>query len=143
MWEVLNGRYFSSSDFSGGEGIFLIAAAQPGKTWLPTHPCLDRTRVPVGPSTRDLAEALRAQPTLRVTRPAEVTIGNKSGLHIRITVADRVVPSGCVGGDVALYSTSPSGDDWWTLYGGAEAWILDVDGERWVILTNCDETCSR
>lgn len=141
MWEVLRGSHFSSSDYSGGQGVFSVIRAPASKTWLPTHPCRDRTPVPVGPSVRDLAHAMHAQPALQATGPRRITIDNRKAAHVRITLPDRVDPNACVEGELALF-TSETPTDWTMLYGGAEMWILEVDGERWVIFTNCDATCS-
>jgi hypothetical protein len=37
MWEVYQGRYFSTSDFSGGNGWFFANGAI-AQAWLPVHP---------------------------------------------------------------------------------------------------------
>lgn len=142
MWEVLRGEIFSSSEFSGGNGVFVVINASAGSARLPAHPCEDQAPVSVGPTARDLADALWAQPALQVTTPVAVTIGGRRGVHVRITLPEHVDPNACVGGQLALFSATSRPLDWTMLYGGAEMWILDVDDERWVIVANCDATCS-
>ena len=143
MWEVLRGEIFSTSEFSGGSGVFLVMNASARSTRLPADPCQDQAPVSVEPTARDLADALRAQPILQVTRPAPVMIGDRRGVHIRIRQPESVDPHACIDGQVALFSSTSKPLDWTMLYGGAEMWILDVDGDRWVIFTNCDETCTQ
>jgi len=143
MWEVLRGEIFSTSEFSGGNGVFLVMQAPAGSTRLPADPCADQAPESLGPTAGDLADALKAQPILQVTRPAPVTIGERRGVHIRIKQPEGVAPKACVNGQVALFSPTSRPLDWTMLYGGAEMWILDVDGGRWVILATCDETCSQ
>ena len=136
MWEVLDGRSFSSSDFSGGNGIFLVTDAPAGNTWLPAHPCRDQTPVLVGPTVRDLAQALHAQPGLRATKPTAVPIGDRRTMHVMVPDRPAADTNSCVGGDAALFTPTP-GDGWLTLWGGVEMWILEVDHRRWVIFANC------
>ena len=44
MWEAYRVRYFSTSDFSGGNGVFSVAGPVT-QAWLPAHPCRDRALV--------------------------------------------------------------------------------------------------
>ena len=145
MWEVLDGRFFSTSDFSGGQGIFLVAEAPADKTWLPTHPCRDRTRVPIGPTVRDLAEALDAQPVFEATGPTSTAIGGRTGVTLTLTISKQFNGSACEGGLVVGFTTRDWFPDWY-LHGEpglqARVWILEVEGQRFVMLSLCDTTCS-
>ena len=145
MWEVLDGRFFSTSDFSGGQGIFFVAEAPAAKTWLPAHPCRDRTRVPVGPTVRDLAEALATQPVFEATGPASAAIAGRTGVFLRLTIPDRFKSSTCDGGLVVGFTSKDRFPDWYVRgEAGRDAslWILNVDGQRFVMITLCDTTCS-
>ncbi|RHW23604.1 hypothetical protein D0Z08_28680 [Nocardioides immobilis] len=145
MWEVLDGRFFSTSDFSGGRGIFLVAEAPAGKTWLPAHPCRDRTRVPVGPTVRDLAEALATQPVFEATGPASAAIAGRTGVFLRLTLPDRFKWTTCDGGFAVGFTSKDRFPDWY-VYGEAgldvSLWILNVDGQRFVMISRCETACS-
>ena len=143
MWEVYRGRYFSTSDFSGGTGVFSVDGPVPD-VWLPTHPCRDRALVPVGPKARDLADALAAQPALDVTRPTPVSIAGGHGVQVQVSIPDRVSPSACEQGEVALFTTTRRREDWWDLAADEAItyWILDVDGQRFIAAGWCETTCA-
>ena len=142
MWEVYRGRYFSTSDFSGGTGVFSVAGPLT-EAWLPAHPCRDRVLVPVGPTARDLADALAAQSVLDVTRPKAVSIAGGHGVYVEVRIPDRVNSAACQGGGVALF-TWRRPPDWWELSAGNAVtyWILDVDGQRLVLAGFCETTCT-
>lgn len=143
MWEVYRGRYFSTSDFSGGTGVFSLDGPVPD-VWLPAHPCWDRALVSVGPKARDLADALAAQPALDVTRPEPVSIAGGHGVHVEVSIPDRVSPSACEQGEVALFNTTRRREGWWDLAAGEAMtyWILDVDGQRFIAAGWCETTCT-
>lgn len=140
MWEVYRGRYFSASDLSGGSGIFSVAGPIT-EAWLPTDPCRHRALLPVGATARDLADALAAQPVLDVTRPKAVSIAARRGFHVEVRIRD---PAACQGGDVALFTSRRQPPDWWELSATDTKtyWILDVDGQRWILAGVCDNTCT-
>ena len=143
MWEVYRGRYFSTSDFSGGSGIFSVNGPVT-EAWLPAHPCRDRALMPVGATARDLADALAAQPGLKVTRPKPVSLRGERGVYIEVRIPDRVNPVSCDRGEVAVLTSTRRPDDWWDLSAGevVNYWILDVDGQRWIVAGVCDTTCT-
>ncbi len=143
MWEVYRGRYFSTSDFSGGTGIFSVTGPVT-EAWLPVHPCRDRALVPVGPTARELADGLAAQPVLKVTGPKPVFIVGGRGACVEVRIRDRVNAATCHTGDVALFTTRRRPPDWWELPAGEVVtyWILDVDGQRWIVEGVCDTTCT-
>lgn len=143
MWEVYRGRYFSTSDYSGGTGVFSVDGPII-EAWLPAHPCLNRALVPVGPKARDLANALAAQPVLRVTRPKPVSIAGGRGFYVEVAIPDRISPSDCEHGEVALFTTTRRREDWWSLAAGEALtyWILDVHGQRFIAAGWCETACT-
>ncbi|HET7195009.1 MAG TPA: hypothetical protein VFI99_08455 [Nocardioides sp.] len=144
MWEVYRGRYFSTSDFSGGTGVFSVDGPIT-HAWLPAHPCRDRTLTPVGPTARELAHALAAQPVLDVRRPKPVSIAGGRGFHVEVSIPHRVSPSVCEQGEVALFTTTRRREDWWDLSAGEAVtyWILAVDGQRFIAAGWCETTCTQ
>ena len=97
MWEVYRGRYFSTSDFSGGAGVFSVAGPVT-EAWLPAHPCRDRTLTPVGATARDLADALAGQSVLVVIRPRAVSLAGGHGVYLEVRIPDHVNSAACQGG---------------------------------------------
>ena len=142
MWEVYRGRYFSTSDFSGGAGVFSVAGPVT-EAWLPAHPCRDRALMPVGATARDLADALAGQSVLDVTRPRAVSLAGGHGVYLEVRIPDRVNSAACQGGGVALF-TWRRPPDWWELSAGNALmyWILDVDGQRFILAGFCETTCT-
>ena len=143
MWEVYRGRYFSTSDISGGTGVFSVDGPI-SQAWVPTHPCRDRTLVPVGPTARDLAAALAAQPGLSVTGPEPVSIVGGRGIRLEVSIPDRVTPSACQQEEVALFTTTRRREDWWDLAAGEAMtyWIMDVRGQRFIAAGWCETACT-
>ena len=142
MWEVYRGRYFSTSDFSGGTGVFSVAGPVTN-AWLPAHPCRDRALMPVGRTARDLADALAAQPVLKVTRPKPVSIAGGRGVYVEVRIPDRVNSAACQGGDVALFTWKRPPEMVGAPAGNAmNYWILDVDGQRLILAGWCETTCT-
>lgn len=141
MWEVYRGRYFSTSQFSGGSGVFSVAGPVT-EAWVPAHPCGDRALMPVGATAHDLAEALAGQHLLDVTRPEPVSLTAGRGIYVEVRVPDRVNSAACQGGGVALF-TWRRPPDWWELSAGNSViyWILDVDGQRSILAGFCETTC--
>ena len=143
MWEVYRGRYFSTSDFSGGTGIFSVTGPVPD-VWLPAHPCRDRAAVPVGGTARELADSLSTQPALEVTRPEPVSIAGGHGVYVEVSISSRINSAACQGGLVALFTSERRPPDWWALQSGEMAayWILGLDSQRWIVAGVCDNTCT-
>jgi hypothetical protein len=141
MWEVYRGRYFSTSDFSGGNGVLSVAGPVTEAS-LPAHPCRDRTLMQAGPTARDLADALAAQPVLDVTRPTAVSMTAGRGVYVEVRIPGRVDSTACQGGGVALF-TWKRPPDWWELWAGNTViyWILDAEGQRMVLAGFCETTC--
>ena len=144
MWEVYRGRYFSTSDFSGGAGIFSVTGPVT-EAWLPAHPCRDRSLVPAGPTARELADSLAGQPVLEVTRPKPVVIASASGAYVEVRIPDRVNAAACHSGGVALFTSKRRPVDWWDLSAGEVVtyWILDMAGQRWIVAGVCDTACTQ
>lgn len=145
MWEVLDGRFFNTSDFSAGAGIFFIMEAPAGETWLPADPCQDRTRVPIGPTAGDLADAWAAQPVYEVTGPSKAAIAGQTGVSLELRIPDAFDSSACQGRSVVGFTTTSTVPNWF-VYGEhgmvAHLSILDVDGQRFVMASMCESSCT-
>jgi hypothetical protein len=141
---VDEGRYLHHPDAAG---VFVVTPAPADGTVVPRHPCRDKTGVPIGPSPQDLARALAAQPVLDVRDRTPVTLGGAHGVYLEIRVPRRFDATGCqdVGettDDLEMFATT-TGDRWsWTSGYLARWWILDVAGERVVVMNHCELTCS-
>jgi hypothetical protein len=131
-----------SADSNSPAGIFFIASAPAEQTHLPANPCLDHTKHTIGPTVSDLAQALRRQPVLNVTRPLPVTVDGHQGLHLEVRIPDKVdTYRTCQNDTVKLFSTPDHSYQWDAGFIGLW-WILDVDGKRVVVNAQCDTTCS-
>jgi hypothetical protein len=141
-WRALGGRFLNTPVESAS--IFHVAPALANHTRLPAHPCRDHTTRLVGPTVSDLARALRRQPVLRVTKPLPVTLDGRHGLYVKVTIPDRVNSSTCMDRIVSLFEGGDEAED--DGYVGHEGyvghwWILNVHGERVVIMPQCDTSC--
>ena len=93
----------------------------------------------VGPSVDDLVEALLAQPHTVATGPVDTTLGGLPAKRIDLTVADDPETATCntdVPGNLQIWHSDPVAD-WFVLSGDgtASVYILDVNGERQVLVT--------
>jgi hypothetical protein len=105
-----------------------------------THPC-DATAEPVGPSVADLAEALAAQQLRKGTDPVPVTIGGYDGLYVELTVPDEVDAGDCPGGVFKLWPGRLQRYE--EILGQVDmVWIVDVDGQRFVVDAAYEPTAS-
>ena len=138
QWNVVGGTFLNADP---RPSIFFVAPA-PASTGLPLHPCRDHSTRAVGPTASDLARALRRQPVLDVTRPIPATLDGHRGLYVEVTIPDTVDTDSCVRDTVSLFeSGGPDGYAWQQGYVG-RWWILDVDGERMVVMPQCDTDCT-
>ena len=142
MWEVYRGGLRHQRLLRRNRR--LLRRRPVAEAWLPAHPCRDRALVPVGPTARDLADALAGQPVLEVTRPKPVSITGGRGVYVEVRIPDRVDPGGASGGRVALFTWTRPPTTGGRCPGGESLiyWILDVDGQRLVLAGVCDATCS-
>jgi hypothetical protein len=131
-----------SVDSDSPAGIFFIASAPAELTHLPANPCFDHSKHTIGPTVSDLAQALRRQPVLDVTRPVPVTVDGHQGLHLEVRIPEKVdTYRTCQNNTIKLFSTPDSSYEWHAGFIGLW-WILDVDGARVVVNAQCDTTCS-
>jgi hypothetical protein len=74
----------------------------------------------------------------------QVSIAGGRGVHVEVSLPDRVRPSACEQGEVALFTTTRRREDWWDLSAGEVVtyWILDVDGQRFIAAGWCETTCT-
>jgi hypothetical protein len=137
-WNVVGGTFLNAAPQSS---IFFVAPA-PVSTGLPLHPCRDHTTRVVGPTVSDLTGALRRQPVLDVTEPVPVTLDGHRGLYVEVSIPETVETDRCVDDRVSLFeSGGPDGYIGQQGYVG-RWWILDVDGERMVVMPQCDTGCT-
>jgi hypothetical protein len=93
----------------------------------------------VGPSVDDLAQALLEQPHTVVTGPVDTTLGGLPAKRIDLTMSDDPETATCninLPGHLQIWH-SPPVDKYFVLLGDgtASVYILDVNGERQVFLT--------
>ena len=140
LWTVVGGTFLNAAPQS--DAIFFVAPAPANSTGLPQHPCRDHTTTVVGPTVSDLAGVLRRQPVLDVTKPVPVTLDGYRGLYLEVTIPDKVDADSCVDDRVSLFeSGGPDGYAWQEGYVG-RWWILEVDGQRMVVMPQCDTGCT-
>jgi hypothetical protein len=86
-------------------------------------------QIPVGPTVEDLANALAAQTAYEASDPFDVSLGGYSGQRVDLQLPSDV--ESCDSGEFypwvgSLYAQGP--DNRW------DVWILDVEGDRIVVL---------
>ena len=92
----------------------------------------------VGPGIDDLAEALLRQPGPRASGPVETTFGGYPAIRIDVTAPEGVDLKACNLQGIGLQIWySPPADKYFVLLpdGIASVYIVDVDGQRQVFLT--------
>jgi len=138
-WRVLAGTYLNAP--TDGHGIFFVASLPKDRTDLAVHPCRDHTLWRVGPTVHDFTSAMQQQPVWRVSTPRPVTLDGHKGLYFEIELPARVDPARCVDGAVSEYESGRDGMATTQSYQG-RWWVLEVDGERLVVMARCYDTCS-
>ena len=93
----------------------------------------------VGPSVDDLAQALLDQPHTVATGPVDTTLGSQPAKRIDLTVEDNPETATCninLPGHLQIWHSTPV-DKYFVLLGDgtASVYIVDVNGERQVFLT--------
>jgi hypothetical protein len=98
-----------------------------------SHPC-DAGKVVeiVGPTVKDLADALAAQPLRDGTEPVPVSIGEHDGLYVELSVPEGTRVDSCAGGRFDSWVEGGTGGGRWQQGPGQVdmLWVLDVDGDR-------------
>jgi hypothetical protein len=138
-WRVLAGTYLNAP--TDGHGIFFVASLPKHRTDLAVHPCRDHSLWRVGPTVSDFARAMAEQPVWRVSTPRPVTLDGIRGLYFEIELPARVDPAECVDGAVSEYESGRDGMATTRSYRG-RWWVLEVAGERLVVMARCYDTCS-
>ena len=98
-------------------------------------PCDGVTTADPGPTVRDLATAIVAQPGQQTSRPRPVTIDGYSGLYLEVTTPRELSRlAGCNASEYALWNNA-DGDFYRTSVPAAinRFWILDLNGQRIVM----------
>ena len=138
-WRVLSGTFFNAP--SDGHGIFFVASLPKDRTDLAKHPCRNHALRRVGPTVSDFVLAMRAQPVWEVSEPRPVALDGRDGLYVEVELPADVDPARCVDGVVSEYESGPDGMATDTSYKG-RWWVLQVAGERLVVMARCYDTCS-
>ena len=148
--DVPGRRYVDDGTFlhhPDAKGVFLVTAAPADGTFLPRHPCTDKSSVTVGPTPRAMSRALSAQPVLDVRATSPIRLDGATGVFLEVRVPPGFDASVCqdVGetrNDLMLFGTT-EGTTWtWPPGYVGHWWILDVGGERVVVMNACDQTCT-
>jgi hypothetical protein len=95
--------------------------------------------IEVGPGVDDLVQALLDQPHTVATGPVDTTLGGLPAKRVDLTMADDPETATCnpnLPGNLQIWYSQPV-DKYFVLLGdgSASVYILDVDGERQVFLT--------
>ena len=138
-WRVLAGTYLNAP--TDGHGIFFVASLPKHRTELAVHPCRDRSLRLVGPTVRDFTRAMQEQPVWEMSAPRPVTLDGNKGLYFEIELPTSVNPARCVDGAVSEYEAGRDGMATSRSYKG-RWWVLEVDGQRLVVMARCYDTCS-
>ena len=138
-WRVLAGTYLNAP--TDGHGIFFVASLPKDLTDLAVHPCRDHSLFRVGPTVRDFTRAMQEQPAWKVSTPRPVTLDGNQGLYFEIELPPSVDPADCEDGSVSEYESGRDGMATTRSYRG-RWWVLEVDGQRLVVMARCYDTCS-
>jgi len=138
-WRVLAGTFLNAP--TDGHGIFFVASLPKHRTDLAVHPCRDHTLWRVGPTVGDFARAMVEQPMWRVSRPRDVVLDGHKGLYLEVELPAWVDPAECADGSVSEYESGHDGMVTTQSYRG-RWWVLEVDGQRLVVMARCYDTCS-
>ena len=146
QWSVQQGHYLSAGPMARGDGRLFVAPAPEDSTAVPADPCRNHeSYTVVGPTERALAEALSNQPFLEVSSPVRVVIGGREGAFVKAKVPEDAEIVTCADQAVDLYSQGAPEDAWRVGTAGSvvRLWILDVDGERYVVQTESGPDATR
>jgi hypothetical protein len=123
-----------------GEPFHAMGFVTPDR--VPPDPCGSKghkkfdAAVDPGPSVEDLADALVAQKGAVTSEPVPVTVGGHPGLYLTYRVGKGIDVRKCEERAFDLFTTGPPGGVQFLDVARERAaiWILDVDGERLVLL---------
>ena len=140
-WNGHTGHYLSKYedvDEAAGLSIYPVLVDE-----IYADPCEGERgpTVAVGPDVDDLVDALLAQPGTSATEPVQTTIGGLPTTRIDLEVPEGADLSSCLLADfgppgLQIWFSDPS-DKYFVLMPGytASIYVVDVDGERQVFLT--------
>jgi hypothetical protein len=102
-----------------------------------TDPCMGTGNPPtVGPTVKDLTSALTAQKTTHTTAPVPVEVDGHAGLYVELSVPAAFDISGCRNQELLVWQ-EPGGETIGIDRGYmSRYWVLDVDGQRVVLVVN-------
>jgi hypothetical protein len=140
-WESQGGMFLHPP--GSGQAAFLVAAA-PETLGVARQPCRDHTKASTGPDVGDLVQAMADQPVLEVSRSVPVRLDAAQGQYIEVRVPEAFDASACEQGlgNVGFFGTGPG--DMWSGRPGylGQWWVLDVDGQRVVVMPWCQQPCA-
>jgi hypothetical protein len=133
-WETQYGHTFiKHSDAPGELGFYFVIVDA-----IFSDPCLGEGElIEVGQSVDDLVDALLEQPVVLASEPEETTLGGLPAKRIDFSVPDDLDAAACRMGEHLQIWYSPPADKYFVLLGDgtASGYVLDVDGQRQVFLT--------
>jgi hypothetical protein len=143
-WFTADTWFLGKDVLDTAEGFWDIRLMPYIVTNLHADPCRWRGSVlepPVGPTVDDLATALMEQPSQNVSSVSDTSLGGYAGKRVELAIPDDIHPAACDDGDYGRWydNDDPSGYGPFTL--GIEsqrdtAYVIDVEGARWVIDTH-------
>ena len=100
-------------------------------------PCKPGGTADVGPTVRNLADALAAQKNRTTTRPVTVTLHGNKGIYVE-SRGSKDAASSCRDGQPTLWQSDTHWENSFGVDPGniQRMWILDVNGQRVVALVN-------
>lgn len=141
-WETQHGYpgVFKPLDPDGEVGFYFVMVDS-----IYSDPCVGSAGDPanelmeIGPSVDDLVSALMSQPHTVTTGPIETTLAGLPATRIDLTVADDGETATCnvnLPGHLQIWHSRPV-DKYFVLLsdGTASVYVLDIDGQRQVLLT--------
>jgi hypothetical protein len=140
-WESQGGMFLHPP--GSGRAAFLVAGAAE-TLGVARQPCRDHNKAPTGPGVGDLVQAMADQPVLEVSRPVPVRLDAAQGQYIEVRVPEAFDARACEQGlgNVGFFGTG-SGDMWSGRPGYlGQWWVLDVDGQRIVVMPWCQQPCA-
>lgn len=143
-WTVQYGHVYTSNKDEGDEFGFYAVVVDA----IYADPCVGSDTgelIEFGPDVEDLATALLQHPGLTASGPVATTLGGSPATRIDLTVPEGFDLAACNVKNIGLQIWySPPADKYFVLLadGVASVYILDVNGERQVFLTQHGSTTS-
>src|SRR5688572_9958189 len=82
------------------------------------------------------------QPVSEVSTPRPATLDGIRATYLEVELPERVDPADCVGQAVSEYEAGPDGMMTTQSY-RSRWWILEVNGQRFLVMARCYDTCTK